>query len=182
MVDSFDRWFLKLNKALLVFLMAAMTGLVFANVVARYGFGTSFGWAEELSRFAMIWVAFLGAGLALRHGQLVAVEALGGVLPEHVGRTLRWAVVGAVATFLVALVILGLQFVEFSWKNRTPVLQISRGIPYLAVPLGAAFALIHLAVAARRVLRGEWLALEELDPDLAPDVDAGRTGGPADAR
>ncbi len=167
MVDTFDRWFVAFNKALLVFLLASMTALVFANVVARYVFGTSFGWAEELSRFAMIWTAFLGAGLALRYGQLVAVEAMQAVVPERTAQILRWASVAVVAVFLVALAVLGAQFVGFSWQNHTPVLQISRGLPYLAVPLGAAFALMHLALGLRRVVQGEWLILEDLDREPA---------------
>jgi TRAP-type C4-dicarboxylate transport system permease small subunit len=174
MVDTFDRWFVAFNKALLVFLMAAMTALVFVNVVARYIFGDSFGWADELSRFAMIWVAFLGVGLALRYGQLVAVEAMQGALPDGAAALLRWLSIAAMAAFLIVLIVLGLQFVEFSWRNRTPVLQISRGWPYLAVPLGAAFALLHLAIAVRRIHQADWLTLEELDREPAG---TGRTGG-----
>ena len=177
MVDTFDRWFISFNKALLVLLMATMALLVFANVVARYLFGVSFGWAEEISRFAMIWIAFLGGGLALRYGQLVAVETLQATLPDRPALLLRWASITLLVAFLVALVVLGLQFVEFSWNNRTPVLQISRGIPYIAVPLGAAFALLHLALGFRQVLRGDWLALEDFDQEPPPH----RPQDPADA-
>ncbi|WP_119167904.1 TRAP transporter small permease [Algihabitans albus] len=177
MVDTFDRWFVAFNKALLVLLMAAMALLVFANVVARYLFGVSFGWAEEMSRFAMIWIAFLGGGLALRYGQLVAVETLQAALPDRPGLVLRWVSIALVIIFLVALIVLGLQFVAFSWSNRTPVLQISRGIPYLAVPLGAAFALLHLAIGFRQVMHGDWLALEEFDREAMPQ----RPQDPADA-
>ena len=125
----------------------------------------------------MIWIAFLGGGLALRYGQLVAVETLQATLPDRPALLLRWASITLLVAFLVALVVLGLQFVEFSWNNRTPVLQISRGIPYIAVPLGAAFALLHLALGFRQVLRGDWLALEDFDQEPTPH----RPQDPADA-
>jgi len=164
-VNAFDHWFTAANKVILVFLMSAMTVLVFGNVVGRYVFGVSFGWAEELSRFAMIWAAFLGVGLALRYGQLAAVEMVQFMLPETGARAMRLGVVLVIVAFLLALVVLGLQFSVFSWKLRTPVLQIPRGLPYLAVPLGAFFALIHLALSLRSFLSGNMLALEDFEAD-----------------
>ncbi len=176
MVGNFDRWFTFFNKSLLVFLMGAMTALVFANVVARYLFGTSFAWAEELSRFAMIWITFLGGGLALRYGQLVAVEVIQAGLSARRALALRGLVFGLVTAFLIALILLGLQFAIFSWGNRTPVLQIPRGLPYLAVPLGASFLLLHLALGLRRILDGDWLGLEALETEapLAARAEDGR--------
>lgn len=170
MLTAIDRHFLAVNKVLLIALMATMTALVFTNVVGRYVFGVSFGWADELSRFAMIWTAFLGMGIALRHGQLVAVDALQTVFPPRVEKAIRMATALIVAAFLVALLILGIQFVEFSWSNRTPVLRIPRGIPYLAIPLGAAFALAHLAIGAAAYLRRDWQPMAELDRDVATDI------------
>jgi TRAP-type C4-dicarboxylate transport system permease small subunit len=147
--------------------------MVFINVVGRYGFGFSFGWADELSRFAMIWTAFLGAGLALRYGQLVAVEALQSLLPRHMEIAVRAVSALIIAGFLLALLILGILFMEFSWDNRTPVLRVSRALPYLAIPLGATMALIHLGFGFLAYLRQDWLLLEELDPDLRMDQATG---------
>lgn len=171
MLHAFDRHFVTVNKVLLIALMAAMTALVFTNVVGRYVFGVSFGSADELSRFAMIWTAFLGMGIALRHGQLVAVDMLQSMVPARVELAVRIITALIIAGFLLALLILGIQFVEFSWSNRTPVLRLPRGIPYLAIPLGAAFALAHLALGFLAYLRRDWLPMVELDRDLAMDAD-----------
>ncbi len=51
-------------------------GIVFVNVVLRYTTGDSIVWAEEVARHLMIWVTFLGAGLVLRFGGHVAIDAL----------------------------------------------------------------------------------------------------------
>ena len=47
-------------------MMAVMVALVFTNVVTRYVFGFSVTWAEEFSQYLMVWIAFVGAGLAWR--------------------------------------------------------------------------------------------------------------------
>lgn len=165
-----DRGFVRFNEALVILLMATMTVLVFTNVVARYGFGRSFGWAEELSRFAMIWVTFLGAGLALRYGQLVSVDLIQTLVSPTARRVLRWLAALLILLFLAALLWLGIHFVEFSWRNRTPVLRLPRGLPYMAVPLGAAFLIAHLLLIWRRFVTGDFEPFIELDDETTPEL------------
>ncbi len=50
----------------MVLLLAAMTVMVFANVVLRYGFGSGIDLSEELSRFCFVWLIFLGSISAMR--------------------------------------------------------------------------------------------------------------------
>lgn len=73
-----DRAFVLTNQVVVAALLAAMTALVFANVAMRYLLGHSLTWVEELTRYMMIWLAYLGAGLAWRAGAHVAVDLLGG--------------------------------------------------------------------------------------------------------
>ncbi|WP_019997357.1 TRAP transporter small permease [Aureimonas ureilytica] len=50
----------------LVALLAAMTAMVFGNVVLRYGFGSGLDFSEEMSRFCFVWLIFLGSIAAMR--------------------------------------------------------------------------------------------------------------------
>ncbi|NDY93052.1 TRAP transporter small permease, partial [Ideonella livida] len=45
----------------LVGLLAVMVVLVFGNVVLRYAFNSGITVSEELSRWAFVWLTFLGA-------------------------------------------------------------------------------------------------------------------------
>jgi len=118
--------------------------LVFLNVVTRYVFNHSIIWVEELTQYEMIWVAYLGAGLALREGRHVAVDTLQDLLPALACKWLRTLIAIAIAVFLLVLTVLGFQIVAFTWNQETPVMNIPTGVPYLAVPLGAAAFLLHL--------------------------------------
>lgn len=51
---------------LLVGLLAAMTLMVFVNVILRYGFGDGLDFSDEMSRFCFVWLIFLGAIAAMR--------------------------------------------------------------------------------------------------------------------
>ena len=156
MLRRFEELFVQANKVLIALMMMAMFAFVFTNVVTRYGFGFSIGWAEEVSRFLMIWVTFLGAGLALREGRHVAIDVLQDLLSERARRALRMALGVMILLFLALLVFYGIKFVIFGWNKETMVTQIPRGIPYLAVPLGAGFFAIHLLVIFRRFVDRDW--------------------------
>jgi TRAP-type C4-dicarboxylate transport system permease small subunit len=137
------------NRAVIFLMMAAMASLVFVNVVGRYGFNLSIIWAEELSQYLMIWIAYLGAGLALREGRHVALEMLHDLLPFALGRKVRMAVGGLVLAFLGTVTVLGFQFAGFVWSQETPVLNISLGIPFLAIPIGTLLFAVHLLLMFR---------------------------------
>jgi TRAP-type C4-dicarboxylate transport system permease small subunit len=97
----------------------------------------------------MIWITYLGAGLALREGRHVAVEIFQDMLPESPRRYVRYFVGLSMLAFLLALVVLGFRIVAFTWNQETPVLNIPTGVPYLGVPIGALVMALHLVLVMR---------------------------------
>lgn len=166
---GFERVLLAGNRWLIIAMMAAMVALVFANVVCRYIFSFSIIWAEELSQYLMVWIAFLGAGLAMREGRHVAVEMLQDALPQPLGRIARVIVLLAILAFLATLVVLGVMFVSFAWEQETPVMNIPTGIPYLAVPIGAFLFFVHLAFISGAYLRKQVEAPESIEAGAEDD-------------
>ncbi len=156
-MNGFDRTFLRLNRALIGGMMFAMFVLVFINVIGRYLFGVSYAPAEEISTFLMIWVAYLGAGLALREGRHAAIDMLQDRLSPRARRLLRIFLAGVMFCFFVALVWLGIRLSMFGWSQETIATQIPTGIPYLAVPLGGVFFCIHLVLSGRAWIERRWV-------------------------
>jgi TRAP-type C4-dicarboxylate transport system permease small subunit len=151
MSDSrLERYLVTANRAIIFLMMAVMATLVFVNVIARYVLNFSIIWAEEVSQYLMIWIAYLGAGLALREGRHVALELLHDFLPGTLGRKLRMGIGVCVLAFLGAVTVLGFQFAVFVWNQETPVLNISLGIPSLAIPIGTILFAVHLLFMFRR--------------------------------
>lgn len=150
MLRTLERAFVRLNEALVVLLMMAMTSLVLLNVVTRYGFRFSVTWAEELSRFLMIWVTYLGAGLALRAGNHVAFEYLQSLLPPRLVPWVRGLIAALMLVFLTFLTYYGWEFSQLTMRQRSAVLGIPRGIVGLAIPIGAAVFGLHLIMTWRQ--------------------------------
>src|SRR5438876_8674251 len=103
-VARFDSALLRANRALLIVMLAAMATMVFANVALRFLTDHSILWVEEVSRYLMIWLTFLGAGLVLRHGAHIGIDTLQESFP-------RWA---AHLRALIFILLLGF-FAFTSW-------------------------------------------------------------------
>jgi TRAP-type transport system small permease protein len=159
---KFDRGFLWLNRVLLMALLGAMSVMVFANVVLRYTTGDSIVWAEELSRYLMIWLTFLGAGLVLRYGGHLAIDNMQDLVPARGARILRALILLCVAAFALVMLWLGTVYIVRAWAQTTPVTELPFGLVYSALPLGFLFLLIHMAMFARRYV---------LDRDFDHDSD-----------
>jgi TRAP-type C4-dicarboxylate transport system permease small subunit len=168
-VGPIERAFVLANQTVVVAMAAVMVVLVVVNVVCRYGFSFSLVWAEEVSQYLMVWVCFLGAGLALREGRHVAVEMLQDYLAPGARRGLRWGVLLTVLAFLGFTGVLGVMFAWFARDMETPVLNISMAVPYAAVPIGAFLTAAHLLLVARAYVAGQ----HEVPESIEPPVDEG---------
>jgi TRAP-type C4-dicarboxylate transport system permease small subunit len=163
-IGAFERWLVRINAAVVVGMMASMAILVFVNVVCRYVFSFSLVWAEEISQYLMVWVAFLGAGLAFRQGRHVAVELLQQSFGDKKRVVLRAGIGLACLVFMLALTWLGAEFAWFARDMETPVLNIPLAIPYSAVPIGAALMALHLGFVLRDYAHGRFEIPDDLEP------------------
>ena len=171
MLDRFDGIFVRINRILIGFMMVVMFVLVFANVVTRYCFGFSFATTEEISTFLMIWVTYLGAGLALREGRHAAIDLFQDRLPENMRRKVRAGLGIVILLFLAALAWFGIRMAQFGWSQETWATQIPRGIPYLGVPIGAAVFMMHLIMTFREWIHKSWEETPAADePDIVEGV------------
>ena len=86
------------TEYLLFLLVGSMVVIVFAQVVFRFILRASLPWSEEASRYIMVWLSMLGAGIGLRRKGHIGVEALTMLFPKHLKRAT--AVFGSLVAIL----------------------------------------------------------------------------------
>lgn len=69
-------------KVIIASLMVMMVCLVFGNVVLRYGFNSGISLSDEMSRWGLVWLTFLGAIVALHERQHLGVDMLVRAVPR----------------------------------------------------------------------------------------------------
>ena len=147
MFQVFDRALINLTSALVAGLTALMAGVVLLGVFTRYFLNDPLAWTEEAARYALIWLSWLGGGLALRRGAHIAVEFLLDAIPSASTRAVV-LFAGRVAAlfFLVICVWYGLVLVQRVSFQSTIALGISMQLPYASVPVGALLMIYHMLV------------------------------------
>jgi TRAP-type C4-dicarboxylate transport system permease small subunit len=167
-LDAAESWLVRLNRWVVIALMAVMAVLVFTNVVSRYLLNYSIIWVEELTRYMMVWVGFIGSGLVLRFGAHVAVDVFQDLLPARAAQTLRASIVVILAVTFATMTWLGFRYVAFAWDQETPVLNWNFGIVYLAIPIGSLLMLAHLLFVAKQyVIARAYQSDEAFQPEQA---------------
>ena len=84
-------------------------GVVFLQLFARYVLNDSPGWTEEIARYLLIGVTFIGSVTAMRKGTHIAVEALFKYLAPRARHQLLLAVDLIVALFCLFLAVTAAQ-------------------------------------------------------------------------
>ena len=127
----------------IVVLGAGLVIIVFVNVV-MHQLDLDIAWTTEFGEFVMVWTAFLGAAAATRRRGHMAITELRDHVPGAAGRGLRLAIEATVAGMLALLLWYGTAIVRASWGNILTVLDVPMAWQYLALPVGAAIALIYV--------------------------------------
>lgn len=127
----------------IAFVLAIMSVLIFWQVVARYVIGSSLSWSEELSRFLMIFMAFIGSGLALREGKLIAVEVILERLTGKVRSFIKILVHLISTIFYILLIYYGFELANSFGNQMAPGIKISMFYVYLSIPIGGILLLVN---------------------------------------
>jgi len=143
-----ERLFVTLNGAAVILLLAGMAGVVGTNVGLRYLTNNSLPWADEAARYMMIWMTFLGAGLALRSGMHVAITNLQDSLPNAARIAVRALILVLLLAFFAFMVWVGWQYMQRMQFQKTPALRLSFKYIYAAMPIGFGLLIAHLLLIA----------------------------------
>ncbi len=140
--------------------MVLMFLATFANVLARYLFNSPIQWAEEFSRYAFIWVVFLGAVVCTKRKRHIGIDSLVKALPSPVQPWMNLVVDLLTLTLMVVIIWYG-GILTRGATQITATLQVPQYVIYLVVPasgvLGFFYSLGDLrghlreALAERRV-------------------------------
>ncbi len=116
-----------------------MSILVSLQVLLRYVFGHALPWAEEAAVYMMVWMAFIGAAVALQRSEHMALNLFIDRLPPILKRVTRTISHLLILAFLLLLLFLGLQLAFTISGQRSAALGLNMFWPYLILPLGCLF-------------------------------------------
>ena len=124
--------------------LAIMAVVVLLEVIFRYALHLPLFWTDELARYCLVWASLLGAAVALKRGEHIAVAFFVDRFPERVSKALTILGQFSVATLLMVMFWGGIKLVMITSAQISPALRIPMAIPYLALPISSSIMLIHV--------------------------------------
>ncbi|MEL7650195.1 MAG: TRAP transporter small permease [Sedimentibacter sp.] len=83
-MNNKNKWYNEIESTICVIIMIFMLVTLFFQVIVRYLFGYSYAWIDELSRYSLIWFAYLAAVYAIIHNAHIKIDLFLNVWPKKV--------------------------------------------------------------------------------------------------
>jgi C4-dicarboxylate transporter DctQ subunit len=161
----FNRYVMLWGKILIGAIMIGATFLLFINVVLRYAFESGIVWAEEMTRYTLLWTVFVGAGVVTREGTHVSMEAFFNLWPAKLQR-IGFLVINLFCIATISVIIyFGIGMVRLAAETD----QISEAaflpmwIIYGAFPVGGLLMILGYVETAVR----QWRNIPLISSDIA---------------
>ena len=150
----------QLEEWLLMAAFSAMGIALLSQVFFRYILNAPLIWSEELARYLLVWVTFLGINYGLRHRAHIEMEYFFTKFPRSLQRVVpivtQIFTVGCLLVFLPGAV----RFVAAQRGIDSSAMQINMGLVYAVLPVGMVITTASLTTdTVRRVMllaTGRW--------------------------
>ncbi|AEX24919.1 TRAP transporter small permease [Vibrio sp. EJY3] len=121
--------------------------MLFTQIMARAVFNTSFSWAEESVRYAIIWMVFMASSIAFRNNAHISIDVIKQIIPKALQKPFQVFIclICLTTTFLLAW---------FGWQLTSRMMmfgQLSSAMElpmywfYLAIPVSSACMFIRIS-------------------------------------
>jgi len=141
--------------------------VVFYQVFTRYVLNDAAGWTEEIARYLLIAVTFLGGAMAVRRGTHIQVDFVYRFIPHAAGRVMSTFVDAVRIGFFGYAVWLTWLLIARIGTQRMAVIELPIGLVFGAMLIGFALMFGRSLQAAWRHWRQGYSALER--PEFAGD-------------
>ena len=150
-------------RTICVSLFALLVVLVTWQVFTRLVLSNPSIWSEELARYVFIWLSLIGISIATGEKADVAIDYFVQKAPLAAQRVLE--IVAYLATLTFALLVMvwgGYLNAAQNMHQLNPVLPISAGVLYLAVPISGVLLTFYLIYHLIRTLSPGYTGLEHI--------------------
>ncbi len=132
-----------LMEKLLLLAGVAIALILFAQVLARY-LGASLSWSEEIGRYLLVTITFLGATVAYKRAHFIGLAGFG----ARFGATFERSIVLLLQVLTLAcfglITWFGVFYTVNAWQQASTAVQMPMSIPLSVIPISGAVFLLHV--------------------------------------
>jgi len=146
MLARFHHWCSRLNQGVEFLLFAlglSMALLVAVQVFCRYVLNSSLFWSEELARYLLVWLSFLGATVAYYRGLHPGIDVLTSRLPRPARLFAHRFVQLVTMSLALVMIVAGIRFAWFVRHQISPALSLPKWTVLTVIPTSGLLLLLY---------------------------------------
>lgn len=163
LVELLSDWVDRVCTYLLMIILVVMTGCLTILIFGRNFFGISFASVEELSRYTLVWLTFIGSAMVYKRNEHMAFDfVIVNFLRGKVKDVVLFLKELVVFSIIASMIYYGFEFVVLNINNNSLQLDISMSYVYIIIPLTGIIMLFHSVRHIGNMLIGrEEIVLDE---------------------
>jgi TRAP-type C4-dicarboxylate transport system permease small subunit len=116
------------------------------QIFLRYVLNDSLIWSEELSRYLLIAIAFLGCATGVRKRCHIRIDVIDMILSEPVRRALSVAIDLLVLFYLAYVVYASIEILGIFKRQPSTAMGVSMSVPYSVITIGFGLAALRMVL------------------------------------
>lgn len=139
-------------------LILAMTSVIFvvicATVVTRYLLNFVPSWSEEIPRYMLVWITFLGAALCVHYQEHISLDVFFNLLSwrvRQVGHLILNLILGSVG---VIILVFGLRLLDQFGGDMMESIPFTNFWLYLSLPISGTLIILYVILQEWKGIRG----------------------------
>ena len=121
----------------------SMSIIVAVQVFCRYVLNHSLFWSEELARYLLVWLTFLGASVAYYRSVHPGIDVIYARMPDTIRKAAAVTVHLLSITFFLFMIIFGTKFAYFIRHQISPALYLPKWLVFAIIPLSGTVLTLH---------------------------------------
>ncbi|NVN84540.1 MAG: TRAP transporter small permease [Rhodopseudomonas sp.] len=148
----------------------ALAIIVFLQFFTRYVLNDSLSWTEEIARYGLMWLAFIGGAVVTRKKSHIAVELLSNLMAPSPLRAALLALVDFVTLgFMGLLAYFSVTITERMQQQTMTVIELPMSIVYGGVGLGCFMMLVRQIQTVWHNARDGWRRAPDVTEQIPAD-------------
>ena len=114
------------------------------TVFTRYLLNIVPSWSEEIPRYLLVWITYLGAALAIKFKEHISLDVFFNLMPLRARQVGHFFLNGLVAIVAVIMVVYGIGLVNHFGEDLMESIPVTNFWLYLAMPVSGTLMLLYL--------------------------------------
>lgn len=162
-------WILdKIEDILCTLFACVMAVSVLIQVVNRNTVQMSISWCEEIARYCMVWLIFIGISAGVKKGSHIGVDALVNLFPEKIRRMIKIVTNCAVTILYGYLTVLAVEITVGIRETGqvSPAMQVPMYIVYAGLIVGLFMSTLRSIQVTANVISGNQITSDKSEGDF----------------